>query len=178
MPDEKTKNLFSKLNDILQATNIDDVTAETAGYTELPDGYYNCEVTKAELRESKTGKPMAMLVFRTTENGIDIDEDGNHFDIPKTTGKTFNICYVLEDENKVRRFVADMLKFEGETSGEPILGKEYFTTAEVLEDALEILVGLRIYMHASTSENDDGSKSSWKNLISWARAEKLELPID
>lgn len=83
--------------------------------------------------------------------------------------------YVLKDENSIRRFVQDMLKFEGEKEGEPILGKEYFTNAELLEDALEILKGMRIWVQSSTTVNDDESTSTWKNLITWKRAKNIGL---
>ena len=69
-----------------------------------------------------------------------------------------------------------MLKFEGETAGEPLLGKEYFTNSALIEDALDILVGMRIYCQSSTTVNDDDTTSVWKNLISWKRAAALNLP--
>ena len=84
--------------------------------------------------------------------------------------------YVLKDTNSVRRFVSDMLKFEGEEPGKPLLDKEYFMNSEILEDALKLLVGMRIYVQITKSESADGNIRSWQNLISWKRAAMLELP--
>ena len=70
-----------------------------------------------------------------------------------------------------------MLKFEGEVEGEPLLPKEAFLNSETLEDALDCLIGCGIYVNVSTSEKDDGTKSTWTNLISWKRADALELPM-
>ena len=70
-----------------------------------------------------------------------------------------------------------MLKFEGDTAGESLLPKEAFLSSETIEDALDILIGKRIYIQVSTTVNDDDSKSTWNNLISWKRAAALELPI-
>lgn len=169
--------LFGSLDAILNKTDLTDVTAESNNFSELPDGYYLCEVVKAELKESKTShQPMVAFQLTVTEDGLGIDDDNKFYDIKKTAKRSIFLYYVLKDENSVRRFVTDMLKFEGEKQDEPILGKEYFTTSEVLVDALDILQGMRIYVQSSTSKNDDGTTSVWKNLISWKRARLLELP--
>ena len=181
---EEMNNFLSQIDNLLGSVKLDDVSAESnENRQELPDGYYLCEVEKAELTESKsTHMPMAAFTFKIAENGIaaDMNEAGDITmkELEKTAGKKVWMYYVLKDEKSIRRFVSDMLKFEGEQRGEPLLGKEYFTNSEILAEALEVLVGARVYIQISTSENKDGSTNKWQNLISWTRVERLGLPVD
>lgn len=169
--------LFKSLDGVLANTDLSDVTAESNSFSELPDGYYLCEVEKAELKESKSSHmPMVAFQMNVVEDGIGINEDTSFFDLKKTKNRKVFMYYVLKDQQAVRRFAADMLKFEGEKQDEPILSVECFTTSEVLLDALDILTGMRIYVQSSTSKNDDNSTSVWKNIISWKRARLLGLP--
>lgn len=177
------KNTQAILDSLLKQVNLEDVTTESSGFDALPDGYYLTEVEKAEIKTSKSsGQPMAALQFKVCEDGFDIDIDSGgttHItQINKTKNRKIFLYWVLKDESSVKRFVSDMLKFEGETAGEPLLPKEAFTTSETLEDALECLIGMRIYAHVSTSEKDDGTSQTWTNVISWKRAAALELPCD
>lgn len=170
--------VFNALDSLLSKTDLADVTAESNNFSELPDGYYLIEVEKAELKESKSShQPMVAFQMSVVEDGVGVDDNANLFDLKKTKGKKVFMYYVLKDEASIRRFVTDMLKFEGETPNEPILGKEYFTNSQLLVDALDILVGMRLYCQSSTTKNDDGTSSNWKNLISWKRARMLELPM-
>ncbi len=175
------KSLFDKLDGLLSTVDLSDVTAESAGFTELPDGYYLCEVEKAEIRESKSSKmPMAAFTFKISEDGhtAEVDESGEPIitDIKKTANRKIFMYYVFKDERSVKRFATDMLKFEGEEEGEPLLPKEAFLSGDTVNDALEILTGMRIYVHVSTTVNEDETKSTWNNLISWKRAKTLGLP--
>lgn len=178
---DDVKSTLSTLNSLLAEADLSDITADTSvGYTELPDGYYLCEVEKSELKESKTShQPMASFQFKICEDGLDVemDESGetSMIDIPKTSGRKIFVNYVLKNSTSIKRFAADMLKFEGEVAGEPLLPKEAFMSSETLMDALDILVGMRIYINVSTSEKKDGTKSTWNNLISWKRAGVLGL---
>lgn len=174
---EDMNKLFDSLNGILNTADLTDVTAEGEGFKDLPDGYYLGEVEKAELKESKSSHmPMVAFQFKVTDDGYSVNEQGEYNALSKTKGRKIFIYYVLKDESSVKRFATDMLKFEGEMEGEPLLDKDCFTNSELLVDALEILVGRRVYIHCSTTENSDGSNSTWKNLISWKRAKALELP--
>lgn len=173
------KNALSALDEILAKTALDDVSAESQGFSELPDGYYLCEVEKAEFKESKTSKlPMVAFTFKIVEDGTGIEYNESEV-IFKTLKSTKNRkifkYYVFKDESSVKRFASDMLKFEGEVAGEPLLPKEAFTSSETLLDALDVLEGMRIYVQSDTTEKDDGTKSTWCNLISWKRATELEL---
>lgn len=173
MEEKDMTYVFESLNNVLSQTNLDDVTSEGSGFEELPDGYYIGEVEKAELKESKSSQqPMVAFQFKVVQDGI--TDDGNFSPISKTNNRKIFMYYVLKDEQSVKRFVTDMLKFEGEKEGESILGKEYFTNSEVLIDALDILIGSRIYIHISTTERN-GQTSTWRNLISWKRAKALGL---
>ena len=178
MPNEKDMtSIFKTLDDILGQTDLSDVTAESTPFSELPDGYYLTEVEKAELKESKSSHmPMVAFQLNVVEDGLGIDENGKFFDIKKTKGRKVFLYYVLKDDASVRRFATDMLKFEGSEQDKPILDKEYFMNSQTLVDALDILVGMRIYCQSSTTINKDDTTSNWKNLISWKRARMLELP--
>mgnify|MGYP000962522703 CR=1 FL=1 len=168
----KLENIFSTVNEVLKKVNTDDITSESSDtFSTLPDGYYFSELEKAELTESKTsGQPMVSWQFKTVENGIQIDEESSHLEIPKTANKKIFAFHVLKDASAIERFISDALKFEDE-DGNTILEKEYFSTAELMSDALDILEGLRIWIHISTDKNN----STWTRFVSWKRAEKLEL---
>lgn len=176
---EDLTKVFNQLDSILAASDLSNVTEESSGFAELPDGYYLSEVDSAKLTVSKSsGKPMVAFQLSIVEDGktADILETGDIIIdmLPKTKGRKIFVYYVLKDDSAVKRFASDMLKFEG-NPGEPLLQKEYFTTSATLVDALDILVGSRIYVHVSTTERDDGTKSKWQNFISWKRATALEL---
>ena len=179
--EDNFQDVLSTLDALLGATNLEDVTADSSNFAEMPDGYYLCEVEKAELKASKSsGSPMVALQYKVVENGVDAIQDKDDIslkEIKGTKNRKIFMNYVLKDDNSVKRFVTDMLKFEGEEKGKPILDKEYFTNSAILEDALEILIGMRIYIQSSTTEKSDGTTSNWKNLISWKRVDALELPL-
>lgn len=176
------KNLIASINELLKQTNINDVTSESNNFQELPEGYYLCTVDAAEIKESKaSGKPMIAFTFTVSENGRHYvaDKDGNAEmqEVKGSKNRKIFMYYVLKDTQSVRRFVSDMLKFEGEEAGKPLLDKEYFMNFEILEDALKILEGMKIYVQVTKSENQDGTVRNWQNLISWKRAAALDLPM-
>lgn len=170
------------LDELLGKTDLSDVSSDSQGFEQLPDGYYLCEVDEAKFTESKSSKlPMVSFKFNIVENGlaIDISDAGviTTKELKHTKNHKLFKHYVFKDEASVKRFASDMLKFEGETAGEPLLPKEAFLNSETLLDALDVLVGMRIYIQSDTSEKDDGSKSTWYNLLSWKRVKDLELPL-
>ena len=174
--EENMKQLFGDLDSLLGSTDIKDVTAEGAGFEELTDGYYLSEVEKAEIKESKSSHvPMVALQFKVVEDGLDINPEGMIEKVRNTKNRKIFIYYPLKDEQSVKRFIADMLKFEGSEPGKPLLDKEYFANSELLATALDVLTGSRIYIQVSCLEKEDGSISSWRNLISWKRVEALGL---
>lgn len=175
-------SLTATINDLLSQTNIQDVTSESNAFQELPEGYYLSSVDSAEIKESKASHmPMVALSFTVTEDGHQYvaDKDGNVEikDVKHSKNRKIFMYYVLKDTASVRRFVSDMLKFEGEEAGKPLLDKEYFMNSELLADALHILEGSRIYIQITKSVKDDGTTQTWQNLISWKRATALELPL-
>lgn len=172
---------FNTLDSLLAGLNLDKVTSDGVGKEDLPDGYYLSELTKTNLTTSKSsGNPMIVLDFKVVENGYDVQFDAKNNvslkEVNKTAGRTFTIFYPLSDEQRIKRAIADLLKFE-ETDGESLLSKEYFANTELLKEALSILVGMRIYVQTTTSEKPDGTKSVWQNLVSWKRVKALELPM-
>ena len=170
------------LDELLGKTDLADVSSDSQGFEQLPDGYYLCEVEEAKFTESKSSKlPMVSFKFTIVEDGIviDISDTGtiSTRELKHTKNRKIFKHYVFKDESSVKRFASDMLKFEGETSGEPLLPKEAFLSSDTLLDALDILTGMRLYVQSDTSEKDDGTKSTWYNLISWKRVKDLELPV-
>ena len=174
---------FDQLNSLLNSVSLDDITSESNDSRDsLPDGYYLCEVAKAELTTSKSSnKPMAAFRFKVVEDGIgSVIENGfsKNVAIPSTNGKVIFKYYILSTEDDVKKFVSDMLKFEGDVEGEPLLDKEVFLDGSVLGDALEALEGARLYVQVSnTIKKSTGEAQTWYNLISWKRAKGLELPL-
>lgn len=180
MANENMKSIFSQLDELLKTTDINDIDAESSGFTQLKSGYYLCEVKKAELKISNTSKkPMVMFQFKIVEDGTYFNFDNNDKPIPVTLKGTKNRMifkyYVFSDEQSIRRFASDMLKFEGETVGEPLLSKEYFTNSELIEDALDVLIGRNIYIHNDVTKKADGTETTWVNLVSWKTASSIGL---
>lgn len=183
MADNKDlKNIFNTLDELLGSVDISDVSAEGAGFSQLKDGYYLCEVKKAELKISKASKlPMAAFQLKVVEDGttFSFDSKANMTEIKLkgTKGRTIFKYFTLKDEASIQRFASDMLKFEGDTPGEPLLTKDYFLNSELIEDALEVLVGMRIYVHNSVTINEDDTTSTWVSFMSWKNAEKTGLKV-
>lgn len=180
MADQNLQKAFDILDELLTSVELSDVSAESRGFSDLPDGYYLCEVEEAKFTTSKTsGDPMISFKFKIVEDGksIELNNDSLSFkEIKSTANRKIFKHYVLKDETTIRRFASDMLKFEGEVAGEPLLPKEAFMNSETLLDALDVLKGMRLYVQSDTTEKKDGTKSTWYNLISWKRVTELELP--
>ena len=163
MAENNMNELFEQLDKLLNQTDLTDVSSESSGFTQLPDGYYLCELEKAELKFSKSsGQPMASLQFTVVEDGTtaEMTEQGTVIQetLKRTKGRKIFVHYILNSEQKIKRFATDMLKFE-EKEGESLLPKEAFTTSETLVDALDLLCGMRIYVNVSTTVNNDTSFS-------------------
>lgn len=174
------QSIFKSLSEILSSANIDSVSSESAGFDELPEGYYLCEVVKGEITSSSTNHdPMAVLTLKVINNGYDVyATSGGEIEfkeIKNCNNRRVWLYYLIKDEKSLKKFVSDMLKFEGDEPGESLLPKEAFTTPETLEDALNLLEEQRIYIQVSTTEKD-GKSSVWKNLVSWKRVSALGLP--
>ena len=169
---------MNTLDDLLKATDLNDVTSESSGFDDLPAGYYLSEVNSAELTISKnSGNPQVKVVFKVVEDGVTEEDKGYAIrkNLPKTAGRLIFKYYPLKDEKTVRTMVSDMTKFEGEVKGEPLLPKEYFKETSLLNEALACLTGSRIYVNITTSTNKEGKTNNWVNLISWKRAAQLDL---
>ena len=170
---------FTKLSDLLTQVDWETVT-EVDSFDDLPEGYYLCEVEKAELKMNKAQtNQQVSFQFKIVEDGIQESLDAKGYsvlrEIPATKNRKAFKHYPFKDVMGIKRFVTDMLKFEGE-DGAPILEKEYFMHEETINDALDILVGMRIYMQVSIRESQ-GKKSSWNDIIGWSRAKELGLPV-
>ena len=171
---------FIKLNDLLAQVDWSTVT-EDNNFEDLPEGFYLCEVEKAELKVNKNQtNQQVSFQYKVVEPGLceAIDARGNSVlkEIPGTANRKIFKHYPFKDTAGVKRFIIDMLKFEGETPGEPILAPEYFTTEETFPDALGCLVGCRIYIQATYKEYQ-GKKNCWYDVSGWDRAKKMQLPV-
>ena len=167
------------LDSLLSNVDLTGVTSESSGFTDLPEGYYLCQVDDAKLTTSKSsGNPMVSFTFTVQEDGKQVvtDEDNNAtlVKVKSSKGRKIFMHYVLKDERSIKRFASDMLKFE-EEEGKSILSKEYFLNTETLNDALDLLVGMQIFVQITINKNQDGTSSTWQNLISWKRVSVLGL---
>ena len=170
---------FVNLSSLLSQVDWETVTDESS-FDDLPEGYYLCEVETAELKTNKANtNQQVSFRFKVIEDGIQeaLDSRGNSFlqKLDGTKNRKIFKHYPFKDIAGVKRFVSDMVKFEGETRGEPLLEKEYFMTEELIEEALDVLVGSRIYVQA-TYRTSNGKQNCWYDLISWTRASELGLP--
>ena len=78
MANENLQSVFSTLDSILKKTELTDVTSESAGFSELPEGYYLCEVAKSELKSTKESKqPMAAFQLKVVDDGIKFVEEND-----------------------------------------------------------------------------------------------------
>lgn len=171
---------FIKLNDLLKDVNWDTITEENS-FEDLPEGYYLCEVEKAELKTNKANtNQQVSFQLKVVENGLaeTLDDKGNSVfrEVNGTINRKIFKHYPFKDTAGIKRFIIDMLKFEGEETGQPLLGPEYFMTEETFPDALECLQGSRIYVQASYKEYQ-GKKNCWYDFVAWDRAAKLGLPV-
>lgn len=172
--------VFSTVDGLLSQINAEKIDPNAPDFENLPEGYYSCEVVKAELGVSKSSeKPQIKLQLKTIENGlkVEIDDEGDSIlkEIQKTKDRFIFKYYPLDTKQNVEKMIKDMLKFEGDEPGIPLLERDYFTNSELLTSALEVLEGSRIYVQITESKGKDGNSSFWTNLISWGRAEKLGL---
>jgi hypothetical protein len=186
MPKELTaqelQELTSRVDELFGSIDLKGVSSESTGFDDLPEGYFLCEVKAADLTIAKSsGNPQVAFRFQSVENGVDItvDERTNatvQNVLKNTKNRSIFKYYTFKETKDVKKFVSDMLKFKIDEQGSS-LPEEAFTNSATIKDALAILVDLRIYVNVSNSVNEDGTKSSWYNLISWKRAEQLGLPM-
>ncbi len=193
MDDNKTINL----DDLLAGTSLDDVSAESSGYDELKSGYYLSEVTEAKLGNSKSsGLPMVSFRFKVIQDGIIemTDEENNTYFTRAKHTENRNIFknYVLKDQKSIKTLVSDLLKYEGDVQGTPILDeiltvedengkkKTSLPSTEVLMGCLEVLTGLTIFVKVDVREDkeDKTKTNTWTSLVSWSRATELGLLSD
>jgi len=201
---EQQKELFRQVNGALENVNVKEITEESDVNTfeELPDGYYLCELTAQEVAFNKAGTtPQVKFTFEVKEgytlepnaknpmvNDVKpiLDAKGKPIDFMKRKSKIWTY-HALAPQEKLTRTIAVLKKFEDPENlllidnenfkHQQILDDEAFEDAEILLDALEALVGSMIWVQNDVSEKDDGTVSTWKNVITWLRAKKLGLPV-
>ena len=86
------------LDALLSQADLSNTTSEGRS-KDLQDGYYLCEVEKADLGTSSNGNPMVTIKFRIVEDGLKsvIDNAGNDILVPaqNTKGNTIYVNYPL-----------------------------------------------------------------------------------
>lgn len=168
------------LDSLLGSVDLSSTTEEGVGSNTLPDGYYLCQVEKAELKESKSGNPMVVIEYSVVEDGKKtiVDESGYSqlVEAKNTEGKRIFVNYVLTNDMNVGFFVSDMLKFQVPETGESIFNKneDFASSQKILGVCDTLSKGAAIYLMLQTMEKD-GKTDQKKKPISWARARKLEL---
>ena len=108
------------LNELLGNTNLEKVTADGAGFSELTPGYYLCEVEKTEYGENKDHYPMSKFTLKVIADGLaeQLDEDGNTVEdedgnpvivtVDGSKDRKIFKNFVLKDSESIKRFVSDM----------------------------------------------------------------------
>ena len=62
---------MNNLDEILKNIKLEDISSEGTGFSELPDGYYLCEVEEVKFAISKTtGNDMELLLMMNLINNI------------------------------------------------------------------------------------------------------------
>lgn len=183
MSNVDNKDLLAAINKAMEGVNFDNVDPEASGFSELPDGYFLTSVKKAEFGFSKKGALQVAMQFKIEENGVELTLDKYNNVVQKelkgTKGRIIFKYYNYETEDKILKFANDMAKFEDENGDQLIDADAFKSGAEILLDSLELLVqsGSRVYVKNDVNKNDDGTSSSWANLVSWKTAEKLGLAV-
>lgn len=181
LTNDEVKELTSKVDELFGSLDLKGVSSESIGFEDMPDGYFLSKVRSAELTTSKSGNPQVAFSFKVAEDGLDVQFDEalgcfKQTPLKGTKGRVFFKYYTLRDTKDAKKFVSDMLKFQIDDKGTS-LPAEAFLNSSTIRDALALLVDLAIYVNQTSSVNEDGVKSVWFNLISWKRAEQLELPV-
>ena len=178
------------LDDLLGGTNLEKVTADGAGFSELTPGYYLCEVEKAELTTNKEGYPMAKFTLKVAANGLaeQLDEDGNPVvdendnpiieTVENSKDRKIFKNFTLKDSESVKRFVSDMLKFQSpENPGESCFDRDMFKSTEGIIDALNASVALTIFVKGTAGKpsKDYPNPSNFYSFVKWETVEELGL---
>lgn len=169
------------LDSLLESVDLTGTTEDKVS-SDLPDGYFLCEVLEANLGESKAGNAMFSIKYRTFEDGKRniVDDQGyaQLVDAKGTANKTFYTHYVLSNEMNINFFVSDMLKFQDPETNEPLFDKDMFKDTKGIVEVAELLQqGGIIFIMVQTVEkrNAPGEKEKKYKPISWTRARALEL---
>ena len=175
------QKISQSLDELLKSVDLSNTTEEGVKQ-DLPDGYYLCQVDKAQLGESKNGHPMFTIEYLTTEDGKRnvVDEEGyaQLEDAKGTANKKIFVNYVLSNEQQITFFVSDMLKFTDLDSDTPFFTKDDFLDTTGIVNVAEALTnGGIIYIMVQTveSQKEPGQFIKKYKPITWKRARKLEL---
>lgn len=178
-------SIYSEIGEVLKQTDLSNVSAENAGFEDLPDGYYLAEVMETKIGRSKSSsKPMISLRFSIVEDGYKLSDNEDEISldrIPHTKNRQTFKHYVIDSSQNLKRFVSDMKKFEDPKEiGKSLLPDEAWSSPEFMGESVSILSDMkcRIWLHNKVNKKDDGTNSSWLDLESFNRAAKLGLPVD
>lgn len=178
-------SIFSEIGDVMKQTDLSNVSAESVGYEDLPDGYYLAEVIETKIGRSKSSnKPMISLRLSIVDDGFKLSdkEDEISFDkIEHTKGKQVFKHYIIDTSQNLKRFVSDMKKFEDPNEvGKQLLPDEAWSSPEIMGESISILseINCRIWLHNRVTKKFDGTSNAWVDLVSFNQAAKTGLPVD
>lgn len=181
---------LDNLDDLLNDTNLEKVTADGAGFSELTPGYYLCEVEKAELTTNSKNLPMAKFTLKVLADGLyeQTDENGNIVEDENgapiilvaegTKDRKIFKNFTLSDSDKVKRFVSDMLKFEDPAEpGKSCFDRAMFKSTESITQVLEASKTLTIFVKgtAGTPSKEYPEPSNFYSFVKWDTVNELGL---
>lgn len=184
--DVDIQNIASSLDALLSASNLSKVTADGAGFEDLPAGFYLTEVAMTNLKLNKNGDPMVSFQQKIVDNGWKYDEEAdNYVRVPGSKGRVIFKNWNFVTEQDVKRFVSDMLKFENpEKPGEPLLEMlkenpsddimDFFKNTTALLEVIKFLADFKCRIYVQVSEyTKNGEKRTSQNLVKWAAIEEI-----
>lgn len=191
--DDNDLTIHSEISACLKQVDVSEIRSGGDGYEALPDGYYLCELAGPSeggswaCRSKKTGNPMLKFAFRALDNGLTPKEDGSdgYDEIANTMGRLIFKNYVFNPNDggsSATRFFEDLRKYQDPATKTTLLDDDSIKALqdkpEAIEDILNALVGLKLYVHLETREGRNGLPASqWAYVIAWDRAERLGLPM-
>lgn len=182
------QSIYSEIGEVMAKTDLSNVTAQSAGYEDLPDGYFLAEVTDTKIHRSKSSnKPMVSLTFSIVSDGLklneddDASEDVSFSEIPHTKDRLVFKHWVIDTPQNLKKFVSDMKKFEDPSEpNKALLPDEAWSDPTFMGESIPLLAEMncRMWIHNRVTKKDDGTTSSWQDLVDFNRAAKLGLPVD
>lgn len=161
MPDtslDKLKQLFSE-----NKNQEVDKSAETGGFAPIPEGYHLCELEDIILEENKKSLEAGNPYYQFKMTFVIVEND------TLKNRKIFKY-YPLKDGPGLLTAKNDIAKFEDEDN-ESIIPIEAMEDFDILVEALDLIIGKRIYMRA---DKPSANGNQWFSIVAWNKIAQLE----